>query len=72
MRWCKGSFTVEAAVVFPIVLLCICSVIIMGMELCDEVGITAEQYGKSETIDLIQIMYRREIIEDLLGEEYEY
>ncbi|MBR5127436.1 MAG: pilus assembly protein [Roseburia sp.] len=72
MRWCKGSFTVEAAVVFPIVLLCICSVIILGTELCDEVDITAEQYGKSETIDLIQSMYRREIIEDLLGEEYEY
>ena len=72
MRRYKGSFTVEAAVVFPIVLLCICTVIILGMELYDEVCMVAEKYEKSETVDLIHCMYRRELIEDLLGEEYEY
>ena len=72
MRQYKGSFTIEAAVVFPIVLVCICSVIIIGMELCDEVCITAEQYENDEILDLIHCMYDRELIGDLLGEKYEY
>ena len=72
MKRYKGSFTVEAAIVFPIVLLCICHVIIIGMELCEDVCITAEKYKEKEMLNLIQCMYRKELIEDLLGEGYEY
>ena len=71
MKKYKGSFTIETALVFPIVLLCICITINAGIALFDEVCAEAKDQMEKRPLDLISCMYRREFVEDLFGEWYE-
>ena len=71
MKKYKGSFTIETALVFPIVLLCICIAIDAGIVLSDEVCAEAKAQMEKRPLDLIGCMYRRAFVEDLIGEWYE-
>ena len=68
MRKYKGSFTLEASYILPIILLCICIVISLGASLHNEVCKRVEMQSQKERTDVIAAMYRYEYIEELLGE----
>jgi len=68
MKLCKGSYTIEAAFIFPVVLFCICIVIEVGISLYQDVCAEAMKQGNKEPLDLISAMYRRELVKDLFGE----
>lgn len=71
MRAYKGSFTVETACIFPIILLSICITINVGVSLYEEVRQEAISQMENEKLDLISVMYRRELLKELFEEEYE-
>ena len=66
MKKYRGSFTIEAAFIMPIVLLCICTAIKIGITLFQEVKNTAEQIIEENQDELIDYMYRKELLESLL------
>lgn len=70
MRAYKGSFTIEAACIFPIILFCICITINVGITLYQEVKQEAMSQMENEKLDLISVMYRRELVKELFEEEY--
>ncbi len=71
MRKCKGSFTVEAAFILPIIFACIVVVIEVSVSLREEVCSQVEIQMEKEPFDMIKATYRREYIKELLGEFYE-
>lgn len=71
MRKYKGSFTVEASFILPLILLCICVVIELGITLHQEVRMQVAEKAKEETMDMIDAMYHREYLKELLGAFYE-
>ena len=71
MKKYKGSYTVEAAFILPLLLFCICIAIEMGVVLHQEVQSRVELQAKKEPLDMIEAMYRREYIKELFGELYE-
>jgi len=71
MKLYKGSFTIEAAFVFPIVLICIFIAIESGISLYDEVRTEAVSQMNKNPLDVVNCMYRREYVKDLFGELYE-
>lgn len=71
MRAYRGSFTIEAACVFPIILFFVCITIDVGIILYQEIKQEAMSQMENEKLDLISVMYRRELVKELLGEEYE-
>ena len=68
MRRYRGSFTLEASYILPIILLCICIVIGLGVSLHKTVCMQVEIQSQKETADLIGAMYRYIYIEGLFGE----
>ena len=71
MKKYKGSFTIEAACIFPLVLFCICVAVWSGISLHDEVCLQAKNQEEKITVDIVKCMYRREFIKDIVGEWYE-
>lgn len=71
MRKCKGSFTIEASYILPIILACIMVIIEMGVSLHGEVHTQVEVQMEKEPFDMVKAMYRREYVKELLGEFYE-
>ncbi|MBR5565400.1 MAG: pilus assembly protein [Roseburia sp.] len=71
MRAYKGSFTIEAACVFPIILFCICITMDVGIAFYLEIKQEAMSQMENEKLDLISVMYRRELVKELFEEEYE-
>ena len=71
MSKCKGSFTVEASYIMPIILVCILIVIELGISLHGEVFLRIKNQEKKEPLDMINTMYQREYVKELLGEFYE-
>ena len=71
MREYKGSFTVEAACVIPLIFLCICIAIESGITLHSEVKNKALLVNEEETVNIVSYMYRKELIEKVLGVWYE-
>ena len=71
MKECQGSFTIEAAFITPLLLFCICLAIELGISLHNEVKILALSQMDHKPLDLVSAMYRRELVEELLGELYE-
>lgn len=71
MKSYKGSFTIEAACVFPIILFCIFIAIDVGINLYQEVKQEAMRQMEEKKLDLISVMYRREFLKELFEEEYE-
>ena len=71
MKKFKGSFTVEAAYILPLVLSCICIVISLSISLHEEVRVQVETQAKEVPADMVKCMYRREFVKELFGELYE-
>lgn len=63
----KGSFTVEAAYIVPLILMSIYIVIISGITLHNEVKNKAILIKEEKVVELVSYMYRKELIEDILG-----
>lgn len=68
MKKYKGSFTIEAVFVLPLILTCICMVITMGIDLYQEVRKQAELQVGKETLDMVKGMYQREYVKELFGD----
>lgn len=68
---CRGSFSVEAAYIMPLVLLCLFLPIWIGIEQHEEVKTWVEKQQQEEIVDVISAMYQKEFITDLVGDKYE-
>ena len=68
MKTYKGSFTVEAACIFPLVLMCICLAIRSGIFLHEEFRMQIMEQEESAPLDLVKGMYQRVFVKDILGE----
>ncbi len=66
MKRYRGSFTVEATFIMPLILICICIAIESGVILYQEVKNTAEQIKEERQEKLMDAMYRKELLEDLI------
>lgn len=64
----KGSFTVEAAIIVPMLLLIICGILWLGYRLHDETKATALRPGKLEEIDVMKEIRERDFMIRLMGE----
>ena len=64
----KGSFTIEAACIMPLILMCICIAIKSGITLHNEVKSLALQVNEENGVELSSYLYRKELIENLLGD----
>ena len=71
MREYKGSFTIEAACIMPLIFMCICIAIESGIILHNEVKNKALLVREEEMVDMVSYLYRKELIEKVLGEWYE-
>lgn len=71
MKKYKGSFTIEAAYILPLILFCICIAIEMSVSLHGEVRMLVETQRENQPLDIVEYMYRREYVRELLGEVYE-
>ena len=71
MRGYKGSFTIEAVYIIPLILMCICIAIESGITLYNEVKSKALSVKEEEMMDLVSYFYRKELIENVLGAGYE-
>lgn len=71
MKVYKGSFTVEAACIMPLILMCICIAINSGITLHNEVKSRALLVKEEASVDLAAYLYRKELIENLLEVWYE-
>ena len=66
MKRYQGSFTVEAAIILPIILFCICLVIELGVSMHNEVKIQVGEQIQQKKIDMIKCMYRKEWLESFV------
>lgn len=71
MKGYRGSFTIEAAYITPLILLCICIAIEAGISLHNEVKTQIVSQMENKQMDMIGAMYRRELVKELIGELYE-
>lgn len=71
MKKYRGSFTVEASYILPIILMCFFVVIELSVSLHSEVNMQIKSQEEKEPLDVIKTMYRSDYIKDLLGEIYE-
>lgn len=71
MKKYRGSFTVEAAYIVPLILFCICIAIEAGILLHNEVKTQAVSQMEKKTENMIACMYRKELVKELLGDLYE-
>ena len=67
----KGSLTVEATYILPLILFCICITVETAVLLHEEIRIQIEEQKKVEELDIITGMYRREYVKGLFGEKNE-
>ena len=67
---CSGSFTIEMALVFPLVMLCFCVAIHTGIALHEEIKQKIEVYEEKRMLDAIACMYRKEYLEGIMGDLY--
>lgn len=68
MKNMRGSFTLEAAYIMPLILSVMLSVITMGISLHEEVKQRVEAQEKQESIDAVKAIYRAEWLKELLEE----
>jgi len=68
MRRYSGSFVLEASYILPVILICICIVIELGVSFHKEVCTRVEAQSEKEMLDVITAMYRREYIKEVFGE----
>jgi len=68
MKAHKGSFTVEAACIFSLILMCICVAIWSSIALHEEIRLQIIEQEKQAPLDTIKCMYRREFLKEVFGE----
>lgn len=61
----------EATLVFPLIMLCFCLAIQLGISLQEEIKEQTEELMKKEPLNIIACMYRKEYFEEVVGELYE-
>lgn len=66
----EGSFTLEAALIFPLIMFCFCLAIQTGVQLQEAVKEQAEEFGEKTSLDMIACMYRKEYLEAIIGDFY--
>ena len=71
MKEYKGSFTIEAACIMPVIFMCICIAIESGFTLHNEVKNKALLVKEEERVNLVSYLYRKELMEKVLGAWYE-
>ena len=71
VKQCRGSFSLEAALIFPLIMLCFCLAIQIGINLQEEIKEQTEAFMKKEPLNIIACMYRKEYFEEVIGELYE-
>lgn len=64
----NGSSTLEASYILPVILICMCIVVDLGVVLHEEVCTQVEAQLEEERLDAITAMYRRAYIKELFGE----
>lgn len=67
-KYRKASFTVEAAIIVPILLMIICGVLWLGFSLHDEVRTTALRPSALEDIEAMKEIRERDFIKRIMGE----
>lgn len=68
MKSRKGSFTIEAAFVLPLILGSMCTAILIGISLYEEVRTRIEVQEQEKALDMVKEMYHRTLIEELMGD----
>lgn len=68
---CKASFTVEAAYIMPVVLMCMFIPVWMGIENHEEIKTWIEKQMQVEQKDMILAMYRQDYMKAIGNEWYE-
>jgi len=71
MKKLKGSFTIEAAYILPIILICFCIAVEVAITLHEDVRVLVEAQLQKKPMDMIESMYRRDLVKDIFGEVYE-
>ena len=66
MKCYKGSFSIEAALILPVVLMCLILPIGLGVELHQDVKTRAIHIQQEGVMDVIGEMYRKEWVENFL------
>ncbi len=64
----QASFTVEAAIIVPLLLMIICAILCLGFDLHDETKTIAIRPGALEGIDTMKEIRERDIVIRLMGE----
>lgn len=64
----KGSFTIEAAIIIPLLLMLIVIVVSIAVDLYQETAELAEEIGEKERMSLITAMYHIDSIKELIFE----
>lgn len=71
MKKYRGSFTIEAALVLPLVLSCFCIAIGTAVSLHNEICVQIQEQAEKEPLNIVKGMYRRTYVKELLEEVYE-
>lgn len=61
----KGSFTVEASVIVPLLLLLMLLALRQGISLCEETTERAESADGGEEFEIVETLYRLEQVTDI-------
>lgn len=71
MKSKKGSFTIEAAFLLPLVLGSMCMVILLGISMHEEVRTQIALQEQEKASDMVKEMYRRTLRKELMEDWYE-
>lgn len=71
VKRCKGSFSLEAALIFPLIMFCFCVAIQAGISLQTELRNQSAEAERKESLDIIECLYRKEYAKKVIGEIYE-
>ena len=62
---CKASFSIEAAYIMPVVLMCMFIPIWIGIDSHEQIKQWVEKQQQVETMDMILAMYRQDYLKDI-------
>lgn len=67
----RASFSVEASLIIPLVLMCMFIPIWLGIEMNEEIKTWVEIQSQTEVMDMISSMYRQDFLKDMGGDSNE-
>lgn len=68
MKKCRGSFTVEAAVIMPLFLFMILAVVFMSVDLYQETISVVVEVNNKKQIDIVSVMYHMDSVKKLISD----